>query len=127
MNKNKILVVLGGNSKEREISIKTGRACIAAIKRLGYKVKTFDPKKESFFQIKNSKSDIIFNALHGEEGEDGYAQGFFEYAKIPYTHSGVLSSMNAMNKLISKKIFIKNNIKTPKFIVVKKIILFFEI
>ena len=120
MAKRKILVVLGGNSREREISIKTGKACIAAIKRLGYKVEKFDPKKRSFFDIKKSKSDIIFNALHGEEGEDGYAQSFFEYSKIPYTHSGVISSMNAMNKLISKKIFIKNKIKTPIFNVIKK-------
>ena len=120
MTKKKILVVLGGNSREREISLKTGKACIAAIKKLGYKVKTFDPKKNSFFDIKNSNSDLIFNALHGEEGEDGYAQSFFEYSKIPYTHSGVLSSMNAMNKLISKKIFIKHKIKTPKYIVINK-------
>ena len=120
MIKKKILLVLGGNSKEREISIKTGKACCVAIKRLGYKVEMFDPKKKSFFDIKKSKSDIIFNALHGEEGEDGYAQSFFEYSKIPYTHSGVLSSMNAMNKLISKKIFIKNNIKTPIYAVIKK-------
>ena len=70
------------------------------------------------FDVKKSNSDLIFNALHGEEGEDGYAQSFFEYSKIPYTHSGVLSSMNAMNKLISKKIFIKHKIKTPKYIVV---------
>ncbi len=120
MTKKKILVVLGGNSKEREISIKTGKACISAIKRLGYKVETFDPKIKSFFDIKKIKPNIIFNALHGEEGEDGYAQSFFEYSKIPYTHSGVLSSMNAMNKIVSKKIFIKNEIKTPKFIFIKK-------
>ena len=55
-----------------------------------------------------------------EKKEDGYAQSFFEYSKIPYTHSGVISSMNAMNKLISKKIFIKNKIKTPIFNVIKK-------
>ena len=103
MPRKKILVVLGGNSKEREISIKTGKACVAAIKRLGYQVKEFDPKKKSFLDIKKNKPDIIFNALHGEEGEDGFAQIFFEFAKIPYTHSGVISSMNAMNKLISKK------------------------
>ena len=120
MTKKKILVVLGGNSKEREISIKTGKACISAIKRLGYKVETFDPKKKSFFDIKKIKPNIIFNALHGEEGEDGYAQSFFEYSKIPYTHSGVLSSMNAMNKIVSKKIFIKNKIITPKFIFIEK-------
>ena len=93
MFKKKILVVLGGNSKEREISIKTGKACIDAIKRLGYKVWEFDPKKKSFLDLKKDEPDIIFNALHGEEGEDGFAQIFFEFAKIPYTHSGVLSSM----------------------------------
>ena len=82
MTKKKILVVLGGNSKEREISIKTGKACVSAIKRLGFTVQTFDPQKKSFFDIKKSKSNIIFNALHGEEGEDGYAQSFFEYSKI---------------------------------------------
>ncbi len=120
MSKKKILVVLGGNSKEREISIKTGTACIKALKKLGYRIEKFDPKIKSFFDIDKRKSDIIFNALHGEEGEDGYAQSFFEYSKIPYTHSGVLSSMNAMNKIISKKIFIKNKIKTPMYVVIKK-------
>ena len=120
MANKKILVVLGGNSREREVSIKTGKACTAAIKRLGYKVEIFDPKLKSFFEIKKNKSNIIFNALHGEEGEDGYAQSFFEYSKIPYTHSGVISSMNAMNKLISKKIFIKNKIKTPLYEIIKK-------
>ncbi len=120
MIKKKILVVLGGNSREREISIKTGKACISAIKRLGYKVEKFDPKKNSFFDIKKSRSNIIFNALHGEEGEDGYAQSFFEHSKIPYTHSGVIPSMNAMNKLTSKKIFIKNKIKTPLYEYIKK-------
>ena len=78
----KILVVLGGNSREREISLKTGKACIVAIKKLGYKVDIFDPKKKSFFDIKNNNSDIIFNALHGEEGEDGYAQSFLNILKF---------------------------------------------
>ncbi len=120
MYKKKILVVLGGNSRERLISIKTGTACILAIKRLGFRVEKFDPKIRSFFEINKTKSKIIFNALHGEEGEDGYAQSFFEFSKIPYTHSGVLSSMKAMNKLISKQIFIKNKIKTPSYISIKK-------
>ena len=120
MKNKKILVVLGGNSKEREISIKTGKACVKAIKRMGYKVEIFDPKFKSFFNISKSKSDVIFNALHGEEGEDGFAQSFFEYSKIPYTHSGVIASMNAMNKLIAKKIFIKNRIKTPAFFIINK-------
>ena len=116
MKNKKILVVLGGNSKEREISNKTGKACYKAMIKLGYKAKLFDPKKNSFSKIDKKKVDIIFNALHGEEGEDGLAQSFFEYLKIPYTHSGVLSSMNAMNKEASKKIFLKNKIKTPKYV-----------
>ena len=58
--------------------------------------------------------------MHGKDGEDGVAQSYFEYLKIPYTHSGVISSFNAMNKLISKEIFLKNNIKTPKFFSIEK-------
>ena len=53
--------------------------------------------------------------MHGKDGEDGVAQSYFEYLKIPYTHSGVLSSYNAMNKIISKEMFIQNGIKTPKY------------
>ena len=58
--------------------------------------------------------------MHGKDGEDGVAQSYFEYLKIPYTHSGIISSYNAMNKVISKKIFIKNKITTPKFLYLKK-------
>ena len=118
MNKKKIknvLVVLGGISGEREVSLESGRACIRALKKKGYKVSSFDPKIKNFYQINKQKIDVIFNALHGKYGEDGIAQSYFEYLKIPYTHSGVVSSFNAMNKINSKKIFIKNNIKTPKF------------
>ena len=117
---NKILVVLGGTSKERKISLSTGKACIKAIKELKYKVKTFDPAKKHFSEINKLKADVIFNALHGKDGEDGHAQSYFEYYKIPYTHSGVLSSMNSMDKIISKEIFIKKNIITPKYFTLKK-------
>ena len=120
MIKKTVLIVMGGNSRERDISIQTGKACIKAIKKIGYNTKIFDPKNESFLDINKNKANIIFNALHGEEGEDGYAQSFFEYLKIPYTHSGVISSMNAMNKISSKKIFLNHNIKTPKYKVLKK-------
>ncbi len=123
MNKKKfkkVLVVLGGTSGERTISLKSGKACIKALKKKGYKVSTFDPKKNNFNLINKKNTDVIFNALHGKDGEDGVAQSYFEYLKIPYTHSGVVSSFNAMNKLISKKIFIKNKIKTPSFFVIKK-------
>jgi len=116
MKKKTILVVCGGTSSEREISLKSGKACLNAIKKLKHKVLSFDPSKEDFINIKNHKVDLIFNALHGRDGEDGIAQSYFEYFKIPYTHSGILSSMNSMDKIISKKIFKKNKIRTPNYI-----------
>ena len=119
MNKKKIknvLVVLGGTSGERQVSIETGKACAKALKKKGYKVSIFDPKIKHFNLINRNKIDVIFNALHGRDGEDGVAQTYFEYLNIPYTHSGVISSYNAMNKIISKEIFIQNKIKTPKYL-----------
>ncbi len=116
----KVLVVLGGNSGERAVSLESGKACIKVLKKMGYKVSSLDPKISNFNLINKKNTDIIFNALHGKDGEDGVAQSYFEYLKIPYTHSGVISSFNAMNKIISKKIFIKNKIKTPKFFSIKK-------
>ncbi len=115
MIKKKILVVLGGTSREREVSLDSGRACISALKKLGYRVSKFDPKFLSLNDIKKNNPDIIFNALHGKDGEDGKVQSIFEYLRIPYTHSGVLSSMIAMNKYFSKQLFMKNKIKTPNF------------
>ena len=110
-----ILVVLGGSSGERAVSLESGKACISALKKRKYKVSSFDPKNKNFNLINPKKIDAIFNALHGKDGEDGVAQSYFEFLKIPYTHSGVISSYNAMNKLISKRIFLKNKIKTPKY------------
>ena len=111
----KVLLVYGGESKERKVSILTGNACFRALKKLGFKVIKFDPRNKNFTLIDKNKVDLIFNALHGKDGEDGVAQSYFEYLKIPYTHSGVISSFNAMNKIISKEIFTKNKIRTPKF------------
>ena len=115
-----VLVVLGGTSGERTVSLDSGKACIRALKKKRYKVSTFDPKINNFNLISKKNTDVIFNALHGKDGEDGVAQSYFEYLRIPYTHSGVISSFNAMNKIISKEIFIKNKIKTPKFFSIKK-------
>jgi len=118
MKYKKILLVQGGISSEREISLRSGKACIKALKQLKHKVIIFDPAKEHFSKIKKYKTkvDLIFNALHGRDGEDGVAQSYFEYFKIPYTHSGITASMNAMDKIISKKIFKKNNLLTPNYI-----------
>jgi D-alanine-D-alanine ligase len=123
MKQKKILVVQGGVSSEREISLKTGKACIKALKKMKHKISIFDPAKENLSKIKKYKKkiDLIFNALHGKDGEDGAAQSYFEYFKIPYTHSGVASSMNAMNKIVSKIIFKKNKLLTPNYIALNSV------
>jgi len=120
LSKKRILVILGGASKEREVSLDTGLSCIKALKKSGYKILKFDPKFSSITEVKKNHADVIFNALHGKGGEDGKIQSFFEYIGIPYTHSGVLSSMIAMNKYFSKQIFIKNKIRTPNYFFLNK-------
>ena len=106
----------GGISKERLISLDTGFQVAKELKKNGYKVKISEPDSSLAKNIKVFKPGVIFNALHGQFGEDGYIQTVLERFKIPYTHSGVLASSIAMDKEISKKIFIKNKIKTPKFL-----------
>ena len=114
--KKKILVISGGISKERLISLNTGRQVTKELIRNNYRVKVTEPNLELFQVIKSFKPKIIFNALHGQFGEDGYIQTILETTGIPYTHSGVIASSIAMDKELSKKIFLKNNILTPKYI-----------
>ena len=114
--KKKILVICGGISKERIISLETGKEVAKELKKNKYKVATYEPNNNLLKNINLYKPDVIFNALHGQFGEDGYIQTILEKQKIPYTHSGVISSSIAMDKEISKKIFIQNKILTPKYI-----------
>tara|TARA_B110001452_G_scaffold17759_1_gene14418 strand:+ start:948 stop:1865 length:918 start_codon:yes stop_codon:yes gene_type:complete len=116
MKKKNILVLCGGISKERLISLETGKQVTKELKKNNYKVLMCEPNNNLFKKIKLFKPGIIFNALHGQFGEDGYIQTILESQKIPYTHSGIIASSIAMDKEISKKIFIKNKILTPKFI-----------
>ena len=114
--KKKILILSGGISKERLISLDTGLQVAKELKKNGYKIKISEPDNNLEKNIKEFKPSIIFNALHGQFGEDGYMQTILEQFKIPYTHSGVIASSIAMDKEVSKKIFIKNKINTPKYI-----------
>ena len=114
--KKKILVICGGISKERLISLKTGKEVTKELKKNKYKVTNCEPNVDLVKKIKSFKPDIVFNALHGQFGEDGYIQTILESQKIAYTHSGILASSIAMDKEISKKIFLQKNILTPKFI-----------
>ena len=113
--KKKVLILSGGISKERLISLDTGLQVAKELKINGYKVKISEPDNNLEKNIKNFKPNVIFNALHGQFGEDGYIQTILDQYKISYTHSGAIASSIAMDKEISKKIFIKNKIKTPKF------------
>ena len=113
--KKKILIISGGISKERKISLDTGKQVKKELIKNNYIVKIAEPDFKLANKIKLFKPNIIFNALHGQFGEDGYIQTILESIGIPYTHSGIISSAIAMDKEISKKLFIKNNIITPKF------------
>jgi len=114
--KKRVLILAGGISKERLISLDTGLQVAKELKKNGYKVKLSEPDGNLSKNINQFKPNIVFNALHGQFGEDGYIQTILEGFKIPYTHSGVIASSLAMDKAISKKIFIKNKINTPKYI-----------
>ena len=93
----------------------TGKQVAKELKKSGYLVRVCEPDQNLIFQAKYFKPQVIFNALHGQFGEDGYIQSILEILKIPYTHSGVIPSAKAMDKEISKKIFLKNKILTPRF------------
>jgi D-alanine-D-alanine ligase len=114
------VVLLGGISGERKVSFLSGKSCSKALKKKGYKIKEIDAKGSFVDKIKKIKPKAIFNALHGRYGEDGFVQSIFETLKIPYTHSGVLSSSLAMDKELSRNVFKKNNIKVPKSFLLKE-------
>ena len=115
--KKKILIISGGISKERQISIDTGKQVAKELQNNNYQVRISEPDFRLKKEIDFFKPGIIFNALHGQFGEDGYIQTILESIGIPYTHSGVIPSAIAMDKELSKKIFIKNKILTPKYII----------
>ena len=113
--KKKILIISGGISKERKISLQTGKQVAKELFKNGYSIRIIEPNAFLIKEIKLFKPNIIFNALHGQFGEDGYIQTILETTGIPYTHSGVIASAIAMDKEISKKIFINNKILTPRY------------
>ena len=112
---------MGGRSRERSVSIASGKACCDALKKIGYKVFRYDPLKNIKNNIEKKNPDVVFNCLHGKYGEDGQIQKILEKLKIPYTHSGVKASEIAMDKIKSKKVFLKKKIDTPNFKIIKKI------
>ncbi len=118
--KQHVVVVGGGMSAEREISLISSKGVVGALVDLGYRVTFLDMGSDVATILQELKPDIVYNCLHGTFGEDGCLPGLLNILKIPYTHSGVLASAICFNKLHSKMLFIANNIKTPEHIVVSK-------
>ncbi len=113
----KILILAGGYSKEKEISLKTAKSVFFELnKDKNYNIKVVNPDGQFVKLLRKFKPNIVLNLLHGRYGEDGYIQAILESEKVKYTHSGVLSSSLAIDKELSKKIFLKNNILTPKYL-----------
>ncbi len=107
---------MGGFSREREISFRSGKNIINSLRYQGFKnVSSIDPLKQEI----PSDADAAFIALHGEKGEDGVIQALLEYKNIPYTGSGVLASALSMNKIASKRIFVSESIPTPEFQIIE--------
>ena len=100
----KVLILGGGYSKERTISLITAKSVFTALKKRGYKTIISEPDGKLITKIRSFKPNVVFNALHGRFGEDGYIQAMLEAAKVKYTHSGVVASYIAMDKELSKKI-----------------------
>ena len=100
-----VAVLMGGWSAEREVSLRSGEACMAALRAAGFRVTGVDPKRDIAQKLAELSPDVAFNALHGRWGEDGAVQGVLETLAIPYTHSGVLASALAMDKPRAKHVF----------------------
>lgn len=117
MDKNShILVVMGGMSSEKEISLMSGSEIYDALIEKGYNAEKFILTENNVTDIINKKPDCVFLALHGKGGEDGTIQGLLEMSKIPYTGSGVSASAIGINKILTKKILKYHNISTPDFL-----------
>ncbi|MCK4235061.1 D-alanine--D-alanine ligase [candidate division WOR-3 bacterium] len=114
-NNKRIGVLMGGWSSEREISLDSGKNILASLKRQGFDAVALDMNRDFIEKIREEKIDIIFNILHGKPGEDGTVQGLLDLLGIPYTGSGLLASAIAMNKIMTKRILLKEGILTPNF------------
>ncbi len=112
---------MGGLSAEREISLRSGNACLKALTSRGYNAVAIDALRDLPFRLRDEGIEVAFVALHGRYGEDGTVQGLLEILGIPYTGSGVLASAIAINKAVTKEILRSKGVRTPGFIAVNRI------
>lgn len=111
---------MGGLSAEREVSLKSGNACLNALLSKGYNAVAIDAKRDLPFKLRDEGIEVAFIALHGRYGEDGTVQGMLELTGIPYTGSGVLASALAMDKVFSKKVFQASGLTIAPYHVVRR-------
>jgi D-alanine-D-alanine ligase len=115
-----VAVLMGGWSAEREVSLRSGKACADALERKGNRVTRIDVARDIAAVLTNLAPDVALNLLHGRPGEDGTIQGLLEILKIPYSHSGTLASALAMQKDIAKIVMAKAGVAVPDGIVVSR-------
>jgi D-alanine-D-alanine ligase len=111
----KVAVLMGGTSAERQISIMSGTGVLAALQSQGVDAHAFDPAERELFELKRDGFARCFIALHGRFGEDGSVQGALELLRIPYTGSGVLASAIAMDKVMTKRVWLAEGLPTPRY------------
>ncbi len=111
----KVAVLFGGNSAEREVSLMSGRAVLAALQGVGVDAHAFDPAERDLHVLKEEGYDRVFIALHGRGGEDGTVQGALELMGIPYTGSGVMASALSMDKWRTKMVWLAAGLPTPRY------------
>ena len=112
----KVAVLMGGTSAEREISLMSGQGVLAALQSQGVDAHAFDPATRELVELKRDGVARCFIALHGRHGEDGSVQGALELLGIPYTGSGVLASAIAMDKVMTKRVWIAEGLPTPRYV-----------
>src|SRR3974390_1603539 len=115
-----VAVLMGGWSAEREVSLRSGKACAAALTRLGYRGTPIDVSRDIAATLAAASPDVALNVLHGRPGEDGTLQGLLEILGIPYSHSGVLASALAMHKSYAKALFKAADVPVPGGMVVTR-------
>jgi D-alanine-D-alanine ligase len=115
-----VAVLMGGWSAEREISLRSGKACGDALEAKGYRVTRVDVERNVAEVLARLQPDVAFNVLHGRPGEDGTIQGILEILRIPYTHSGVLASALAMDKPAAKIVMAAAGVPVPEGVVVSR-------
>ncbi|MGZ3254519.1 MAG: D-alanine--D-alanine ligase, partial [Burkholderiaceae bacterium] len=113
----KVGVLFGGRSAEREVSLMSGAGVLKALQSKGINAHAFDPAERSIAELAAEKFDRVFIALHGRYGEDGTLQGALEQLGVPYTGSGVMASSIAMDKVMSKRVWLSHGLPTPRFAV----------